>query len=60
MAMDAFSVATVTGFALKKLDYNLAVKMSVVFGSFHVFIPYLGWTRAHRWANTYRHARAYM
>ena len=43
MAMDAFSVATVTGFALKKLDYNLAVKMSVVFGSFHVFMPYIGW-----------------
>ena len=43
MAMDAFSVATVTGFGLKKLDYSLAVKMSVVFGVFHVIMPYLGW-----------------
>jgi len=43
MAMDAFSVATVTGFGLKKLDYSLAVKMSVVFGVFHVIMPYIGW-----------------
>lgn len=43
MAMDAFSVATVTGFGLKKLDYSLAAKMSMVFGVFHIIMPFLGW-----------------
>lgn len=43
MAMDAFSVATITGFGLKKLDYSLAAKMSLIFGVFHVIMPYIGW-----------------
>lgn len=43
MAMDAFSVATITSFGLKKLDYSLAAKMSLIFGVFHVIMPYIGW-----------------
>ena len=43
MAMDAFSIATVTGFSLQKIDYSLAFKMSTIFGVFHIIMPYIGW-----------------
>jgi len=43
LAMDAFSVATVTGFVLKKVTLSQASRMSVSFGSFHVLMPMLGW-----------------
>lgn len=41
--MDALSVATVTGFSLKKVDFRQASKVSINFGGFHVFMPILGW-----------------
>jgi len=41
--MDALSVATVTGFSLKKVDLRQASKVSINFGGFHVFMPILGW-----------------
>ena len=43
MAMDAFSVATVTGLNLNKVNYHLAYIMSFSFGIFHFFMPLLGW-----------------
>lgn len=43
LAMDAFSVATVTGFSLGEVNSSIFLKMSVVFGVFHVFMPILGW-----------------
>jgi putative Mn2+ efflux pump MntP len=43
LAMDAFSVATVTGFSLGKVENRMFLRMSVVFGVFHVFMPILGW-----------------
>lgn len=43
LAMDAFSVATVTGFGLPHVDYSDASRLSVSFGLFHVFMPVLGW-----------------
>jgi putative Mn2+ efflux pump MntP len=44
LAMDVFSVATVTGFILKKVTLNQASRMSVSFGSFHVVMPLIGWS----------------
>jgi len=41
--MDALSVAAVTGFSLKKVDFLQASKVSINFGGFHVFMPILGW-----------------
>jgi len=43
LAMDAFSVATVTGFSFKKLSLRQASKVSLSFGVFHVFMPVVGW-----------------
>ena len=43
LAMDAFSVATVTGFNHKDISLWEASKMSLSFGAFHVFMPLLGW-----------------
>ena len=43
LAMDAFSVATVTGFNHKDISIGEASKMSLSFGAFHVFMPLLGW-----------------
>lgn len=43
LAMDAFSVATVTGFNHKNISIGEASKMSLSFGAFHVFMPLLGW-----------------
>ena len=43
LAMDAFSVAAVTGFVLNKVTLSQASRMSVSFGSFHVVMPMLGW-----------------
>jgi len=43
LAMDAFSVATVTGFNHKGMSLWEASKMSLSFGAFHVLMPMLGW-----------------
>jgi putative Mn2+ efflux pump MntP len=43
LAMDAFSVATVTGFGLGKVRLQDAAKMSLSFGAAHVVMPTLGW-----------------
>ena len=43
LAMDVFSVATVTGFVLKRVSLRQASKMSLSFGSFHVVMPMIGW-----------------
>jgi putative Mn2+ efflux pump MntP len=43
LAMDAFSVATVTGFSLGRVRLQDAAKMSLSFGAAHVVMPALGW-----------------
>lgn len=43
LAMDAFSVATVTGFSLGRVRLQDAAKMSISFGVAHVIMPTLGW-----------------
>jgi len=43
LAMDAFSVATVTGFSLRRVDYYHASRMSATFGLFHALMPLIGW-----------------
>jgi len=43
LAMDAFSVATITGFSLENIDFRQASKVSLNFGAFHVFMPIMGW-----------------
>ncbi len=43
LAMDAFSVATVTGFSLGRVRLQDAAKMSLSFGVAHVIMPTLGW-----------------
>jgi putative Mn2+ efflux pump MntP len=43
LAMDAFSVATVTGFGLGRVRLQDAAKMSLSFGAAHVVMPTLGW-----------------
>jgi len=43
LAMDVFSVSTVTGFVLKNVSLRQASKMSLSFGSFHILMPIIGW-----------------
>ncbi len=43
LAMDAFSVATVTGFGLGRIRIRDATRMSISFGAAHVVMPVLGW-----------------
>lgn len=43
LAMDAFSVATVTGFGLGRVSLQDAARMSLSFGAAHVVMPTLGW-----------------
>lgn len=43
LAMDAFSVATVTGFALGRVRLGDAARMSLSFGAAHVLMPIAGW-----------------
>lgn len=43
LAMDAFSVALVAGFGLGKVKLGDSLKVSMVFGFAHVFMPVLGW-----------------
>ena len=43
LAMDAFSVATVTGFGLGELKVRDATKMSFSFGLAHTIMPIMGW-----------------
>jgi putative Mn2+ efflux pump MntP len=43
LAMDAFSVATVTGFGLSRIKMSDATRMSVSFGVAHTVMPVLGW-----------------
>jgi putative Mn2+ efflux pump MntP len=43
LAMDAFSVAIVTGFSIDSVSISQASKMSVNFGAFHTFMPIVGW-----------------
>jgi putative Mn2+ efflux pump MntP len=43
LAMDAFSVATVTGFGLGRVRLQDAARMSISFGAAHVVMPTLGW-----------------
>lgn len=43
LAMDVFSVAAVTGFALKRVTLRQASKISLSFGSFHALMPLIGW-----------------
>jgi len=43
LAMDAFSVATVAGFVIKRFSFKKAFKLSFHFGLFQFFMPLLGW-----------------
>jgi putative Mn2+ efflux pump MntP len=43
LSMDVFSVATVTGFILKKVSLRQASTMAFSFGSFHILMPIIGW-----------------
>lgn len=43
LAMDAFSVATVSGLGLKMSSFRRISKMPLTFGAFHVFMPVAGW-----------------
>jgi len=43
LAMDALSVATVTGLSLEKVGFQQASKMPITFGAFHVLMPVVGW-----------------
>jgi len=43
LAMDALSVATVTGFSLKTVSLRVLSKMPLTFGAFHVLMPMVGW-----------------
>ena len=43
LAMDAFSVATVTGFGLSRIRVGDATRMSVSFGVAHTLMPVFGW-----------------
>lgn len=43
LAMDAFSVATATGFGLGKIRLSDAARMSFCFGLAHVLMPISGW-----------------
>ena len=43
LAMDAFSVATVTGFGLGRVRLQDAARMSLSFGAAHIVMPTLGW-----------------
>ncbi|MCK4437566.1 manganese efflux pump [Candidatus Bathyarchaeota archaeon] len=43
LAMDAFSVATVTGFGLSKIKISDATRMSISFGAAHTLMPIAGW-----------------
>jgi putative Mn2+ efflux pump MntP len=44
LAMDAFSVAAVTGFLLKTFSVKHAFKLSFSFGFFQFLMPIAGWT----------------
>ncbi|TRO49951.1 manganese efflux pump [Candidatus Bathyarchaeota archaeon] len=43
LAMDAFSVATVTGLSLGRIRISDAARMSISFGAAHIVMPVLGW-----------------
>jgi putative Mn2+ efflux pump MntP len=43
LAMDAFSVAIVTGFSLGKVRLGDSLRISSTFGTAHVVMPVLGW-----------------
>lgn len=43
LAMDALSVATITGLGLKIVSLRQASKMPLTFGAFHVLMPMVGW-----------------
>ncbi|MGD2200787.1 MAG: manganese efflux pump MntP family protein [Candidatus Bathyarchaeota archaeon] len=43
LAMDAFSVATVTGFGLGKVRFKDALRVSLTFGLAHIIMPIAGW-----------------
>jgi len=43
VAMDVFSVATVTGFVIKKVNFSQIWKIPLSFGSFHTIMPIIGW-----------------
>lgn len=44
LAMDAFSVAIVAGFGLRKIKLLDSLKVSFGFGLAHVFMPIIGWS----------------
>lgn len=41
--MDVLSVSAVTGFGLGKMSSRQMTRLAAAFGSFHVFMPILGW-----------------
>lgn len=43
LAMDVFSVSTVTGLVLQKINLGILSKLSISFGAFHFLMPVLGW-----------------
>jgi len=43
LAMDALSVAAVTGLGLKRVSLRQVSKMPLTFGAFHVLMPMVGW-----------------
>jgi putative Mn2+ efflux pump MntP len=43
LSMDVLSVSAVTGFGLGKLSSKQMLRLAAAFGSFHVFMPILGW-----------------
>lgn len=43
LSMDVLSVSAVTGFGLGKISSKQVARLAAAFGSFHVFMPILGW-----------------
>ena len=43
LSMDAFAVSVTSGFTIKRLHINNALKIAVFFGMFQAIMPVLGW-----------------
>ena len=43
LAMDAFAVSVTNGAVTKKVNLAFALRMSVCFGVFQAFMPFIGW-----------------
>jgi len=43
LSMDVLSVSAVTGFGVGKMETKQMLRLAVAFGTFHVFMPIIGW-----------------